>query len=69
MADELNTRIVQDFTQDIASRLSEAAMVANSASELGTKGLTDRSFQMLLAIEPLIFHTRTLMNAAAIVRR
>jgi hypothetical protein len=69
MADELNTRIVQDFTQDIASKLTEAAMVANSASELGTKGLVDRSFQTLLEIESLIFHARTLMNAAAIVRR
>jgi len=69
MGDGLNERIVQDFTQDIASRLSEAAMVANSASELGAKGLVDRSFQTLLEIEPLIFHARTLMNAAAIVRR
>jgi hypothetical protein len=69
MADGLNERIVQDFTQDIASKLGEAAMVANSASELGAKGLSDRSFQTLLEIEPLIFHARVLMNAASIVRQ
>ena len=43
MTDGLQTQIVLDFTQDIASKLNEAAIIATAASELGAKGLSDRS--------------------------
>ena len=69
MTDGLHTQIVLDFTHDIASKLNEAAIIATAASELGAKGLGDRSLQTLLEIEPLIYHAKVLMNAVSIVRR
>ena len=69
MASESETRIVQGFTQHIAANLNEAAIIARTASGLGEQGLTERAFQVLLDIEPLIHEASILMNAASVLRR
>ena len=69
MASELETKIIQDFTQHIVANLNEAAIIARTASGLGDQGLTERAFQTLLDIEPLIHDASILMNAASVLRR
>ena len=69
LADELDARIIHSFASDIAERLNEAAVIARMADGFGQQGLTERAFQSLLEIEPLIHETATLLQASSVVRR
>jgi len=69
MADEIDEKIIQDFAQEIASKLNEAAIIARTADGFGKQGLAERAFRSLLDIEPLIHEAATLLNATSIVRR
>ena len=69
MASELEARITGDFAEDIASKLSEAAIIARTASSLSGQGLPERAFQTLLDVETLIHDAATLLNATSVVRR
>lgn len=69
MANEFDARIIQDFAHDIALRLDEAAIIAKTADGFGKQGLTERAFQSLLEIEPLIHEASVLLNATSVVRR
>ena len=69
MAGEFDTRVIEDFTRDIAGRLSEAALLARTADEFSKQGLAERAFSSLLEIEPLLHDASTLLNATSVVRR
>ena len=69
MANELEARIIHDFADDIAGKLKEAAIIAQTASGLGAQGLPERAFQTLLDIETLIHDASILLNATSVVRR
>ena len=69
MASEKETKIIQAFAQYIAANLNEAAIIARTANGLGEQGLSERAFQVLLDIEPLIHDASTLMSAALVLRR
>ena len=69
MASELEAKIIHDFAQDIAGKLTEAALIAEAASGLGARGLSERAFQTLLDVETLIHDAATLLNANSVVRR
>lgn len=69
MADEIDSKIIQSFAEDIAARLNEAAIVARMAEGFGKQGLAERAFQSLLEIEPLIHEASILLNATSVVRR
>ena len=55
--------------EDIASRLNEAVIVARGADGFGKQGFTERAFQSLLELEPLMHEISTLITATSIVRR
>ena len=61
--------IVTRFTSEIASRLAKASAMATAAESLTSQGLTHHAFEALLDVEPLIFETTALLNAASIVNR
>jgi hypothetical protein len=67
MAEALEIRIIQKFAQDIAAKLSGAAVIAKAASELGSQGLPDRAFQTLLDVEALMRDATTLLKASSVV--
>jgi hypothetical protein len=69
MAEEFANEVVKRFTGEIASRLSKASVLANTAQTLSSQGLTEHAFETLLDVEPLIFETTALLNAASIVNR
>jgi hypothetical protein len=69
MAEEFASEVVKRFTGEIASRLSKASVLASTAQTLSSQGLTEHAFETLLDVEPLIFETTTLLNAASIVNR
>jgi hypothetical protein len=69
MAEEFANEVVKQFTGEIASRLSKASVLANAAQTLSSQGLTEHAFETLLDVEPLIFETTALLNAASIVNR
>ena len=67
MAEEFTTEVVKRFTGEIASRLGKASALATPAQTLNSQGLTDHAFEALMNVEPLIFETTVLLNAASIV--
>jgi hypothetical protein len=69
MASESETKIIHNFAQDIAYGLIYAAIIAKTATGLGAQGLTERAFQALLDIEPLIHEASFLLSATLVVRR
>lgn len=69
MTRELEARIIHDFAEEIAGKLKEAAIIAQTASGFGAQGLPDRAFRTLLDIETLIHDAATLLNATSVVRR
>jgi hypothetical protein len=69
MAEEFTKLVVTRFTGEIASRLAKASALAIAAKSLTSQGLTDHAFDTLLDVEPLIFETTALLNAASIVNR
>ena len=69
MADEIDGKIIQRFAADVAGCLSEAAVIARMADDFGKQGLTERAFQSLLEIEPLIHETLALVQTSSVVRR
>jgi hypothetical protein len=69
MAEEFATKVVAQFTGEIASRLNKASALATAAESLSSQGLTQHAFTTLLEIEPLIFEATALLNAASIVNR
>ena len=69
MADEIEGKIIQRFAADVAGRLNEAAVIARMADDFGKQGLTERAFQSLLEIEPLMHETLALVQASSVVRR
>ena len=69
MTSEFEARIIHDFAEDIAGKLKEAAIIAQTASGLGAQGLPGRAFQTLLDVETLIHDAATLLNATSVVRR
>ena len=69
MASELEAKIIHDFAQHIAIKLNEAVILARTARGLGEQGLTERAFQSLLDVEPLIHEASILLNATSVVRR
>jgi hypothetical protein len=69
MTEEFANEVVKRFTGEIASRLSKASVLANAAQTLSSQGLTEHAFETLLDVEPLIFETTALLNAASIVNR
>ena len=60
---------MQNFANDIAIRLNEAVIIAKMADGFGKQGLTERAFQSLLEIDPLIHKASILLNATSVVRR
>ncbi len=69
MADEIDGKIIQGFAADVALRLNEAAVIARMADDFGRQGLTERAFQSLLDVEPLMHEALALVQASSIVRR
>ena len=69
MADEVEGKIIQRFAADVAGRLSEAVVIARMADDFGKQGMTERAFQSLLEIEPLMHETLALVQASSVVRR
>jgi hypothetical protein len=69
VVEEFATEVVKRFTGEIASRLGKAAALAATAQTLNSQGLTEHAFDTLMDIEPLIFETTALLNAASIVNR
>ena len=69
MTEEFASRVVAQFTGEIASRLNKASALATAAETLSSQGLTDHAFETLLDIETLIFEATALLNAASIVNR
>jgi hypothetical protein len=69
MADEFASKVVRQFTGEIASRLNRASALATAAENLNSQGLTDHAFETLLDIETLMFEATALLNAASIVNR
>jgi hypothetical protein len=69
MAEEFASKVVAQFTGEIASRLNRASALAAAAESLSSQGLTQHAFTTLLDIEPLIFEATALLNAASIVNR
>jgi hypothetical protein len=69
MAEEFTKQVVAQFTGDIAARLNKASALATAAESLSSQGLTQHAFTTLLDIEPLIFESTALLNAASIVNR
>ena len=69
MANEFEAKVIHDFASDIAGRLNEALIIAKMADGFGKQGLTERAFQSLLEIEPLIHEASVLLNATSVVRR
>jgi hypothetical protein len=69
MAEEFSTEVVKRFTGEIASRLSKATALAATAQTLNSQGLTEHAFDTLMDVEPLIFETTALLNAASIINR
>lgn len=66
---ELEARISHDFAEDIAGKLKEATIIAQTLSGFGAQGFPDRAVRTLLDIETFIHHAATLLNAASVVRR
>ena len=69
MAEEFASKVVAQFTGEIASRLNRASALATAAESLSSQGLTDHAFEALLDIETLMFEATALLNAASIVNR
>ena len=69
MSSDLESSIIRDFAEDIADKLKEAAIIAQTASGLGGQGLPDRAFAAMLDIETLIHDASILLNAMSVVRR
>ena len=69
MAEEFASKVVTQFTGEIAARLNKALALAAAAESLSSQGLTQHAFMTLLDIEPLIFEATALLNAASIVNR
>ena len=69
MASEFEARIIHEFADDIAGKLKEAAIIAQTASGLGAQGLPERAFQTLLDVETLIHDAAIVLNATSVVRR
>ena len=69
MANDFEAKIIHDFARDIVGRLNEAVIIAKMADDFGKQGLTERAFQSLLEIEPLIHEASILLNATSVVRR
>lgn len=69
MASELEARIIQDFAEEIAGKLNEAAINARTASAFGADGLPDHAFRTLLDIETLFHDASILLNATSVVCR
>lgn len=69
MAGQLEGRIIGDFTEDIASKLGEAAIIARTASGLRGQGLPMRTLRRLLDIETLIHEVATPLDATSVVPR
>ncbi|HEU0151429.1 MAG TPA: hypothetical protein VFR21_31760 [Bradyrhizobium sp.] len=57
------------YTAEIALRLNKASALATAAESLSSQGLTQHAFTTLLDVEPLIFESTALLNAASIVNR
>jgi len=53
MAEEFTSKIVAQFTGEIASRLNKASALA-TAESLSSQGLTQHAFTTLIDIEPLM---------------
>ena len=51
---DFEAKITQDVAHDIVGRLNKAVIIAKMADDLDKQGLTERAFQSLLKIEPLI---------------
>ena len=69
MVDEIDGKIIQGFAADVAVRLHEAVVIARMADDFGKQRLTERAFQSLLEIEPLLHEALALVQASSIVRR
>ena len=69
MSNDLENSIIRDFAENIANKLKEAAIIAQTASGLGGQGLPDRAFATMLDIETLIHEASILLNAMSVVRR
>ena len=69
MAEEFASKVVAQFTGEIAARLNKASALAAAAESLSSQGLTQHAFTTLLDVEPLIFEATALLNAASIVSR
>jgi hypothetical protein len=69
MAEEFASKVVAQFTGEIAARLNKASALAAAAKSLSSQGLADHAFETLLDIETLIFEATALLNAASIVNR
>ena len=61
--------LIQEFTQAVSAKLTEAAAIARTASVLGAEGLSERAFEALLEAEPLIHDAQMLLNASSVMRR
>jgi hypothetical protein len=69
MAEEFASKVVAQFTREIASRLNKASTLATAAESLSSQGLADHAFETLIDVETLIFEATALLNAASIVNR
>jgi hypothetical protein len=69
IAGEFESKVVAQFTGEIASRLNKASTPATAAESLSSQGLTDHAFETLLDIETFMFEATVLLNAASIVNR
>jgi hypothetical protein len=69
VAEEFASKVVAQFTGEIASRLNKASTPATAAENLNSQGLTDHAFETLLDIETLMFEATALLNAASTVNR
>jgi hypothetical protein len=64
MAEKFASKVVAQFTREIASRLNKASALATAAESLSSQDLTEHAFETLLDVETLIFEATALLNAS-----
>ena len=68
-SNDFTSKITAHVIDQIEARLREAHLVSANAKGFAAQGLDDRSVETLLGIEPLIFDTKTLLEATTVLRR
>ena len=69
MTNHVEDVFFQRFTNQISELLCQAFSLSKAAVTLSSQGLQDNAMETLFDVEPLIFEAKTLLNAAAVIRR